>query len=138
MIRRAPRSPLFPYTTLFRSHLTEAPPQPALETPTRNVVSVAEARSIARRFWDRLEAARAQNIPEGRIWAELAQPAVEALRSAGLELEAEAILASMPDARERLEHQLRELGATRGPDDPEVLSLTERLARLLLDQNGTA
>jgi hypothetical protein len=28
----------------LRLHLTEAPPQPALETPTRNVVSVAEAR----------------------------------------------------------------------------------------------
>lgn len=90
----------------LRLHLTEVPPQPAVETPTRYVVSVAEARSIARRFWDRLEAARAQSIPEERIWAELAQPAINALRSAGLAVETDAILARVSDTPDRLERQI--------------------------------
>jgi tetratricopeptide (TPR) repeat protein len=77
-------------------------------------------------------------ISEERIWAELAKPAFDALLSAGLELEAEAILARVPDARGRLEHQLRELAATLGPEDPEVLSLTERLARLLMNRGDSA
>jgi tetratricopeptide (TPR) repeat protein len=127
----------------LRLHLTEVPPRPA-DTPRevpgreRKTVSVSEARSIARRFWDRLEAARAQNIPEERIWAELAQPAVDALRSAGLELEARSILARMPDARGELERKLQDLGSTRGPEDLEVLSLNERLAGLLSDQGDFA
>ena len=88
----------------LRLHLTEVPPRP-VDTPRegpdaeRKTVSVAEARSIARRFWDRLDAARAQNIPEEQIWAKLAQPAVNALLSAGLELEARAIFLQTPDAR---------------------------------------
>jgi tetratricopeptide (TPR) repeat protein len=127
----------------LRLHLTEVPPRPA-DTPRevpgreRKTVSVSEARSIARRFWDRLEAARAQNIPEERIWAELAQPAVDALRSAGLELEARSILVRMPDARGELERKLQDLGSTRGPEDLEVLSLNERLAGLLSDQGDFA
>jgi tetratricopeptide (TPR) repeat protein len=127
----------------LRLHLTEVPPQPAdavleLERTDRKTVSVDEARSLARRFWERLEAARAQDVPEDRIWAELAQPAVDALLSAGLELEAEAILARMSDAREKLEHRIEELRSTRGPEDPEVLSVTGRLARLLTDQGDFA
>jgi hypothetical protein len=92
----------------LRLHLTEVPPQPALQTSgIRKVVSVAEARSLARRFWDRLEAARAQNIPEERIWTELAQPAIDGLRSAGLELEADAILARVSDWSARFESLAR-------------------------------
>src|ERR1035438_6929118 len=84
----------------LRLHLTEVPPRPADTPPEvpgteRKTVSVTEARSIARRFWERLENARAQNIPEERIWTELARPAVDALLSAGLELEADAILARL-------------------------------------------
>src|SRR3989442_4446774 len=33
MIRRPPRSTLFPYTTLFRSLITEATPQPVRQPP---------------------------------------------------------------------------------------------------------
>jgi tetratricopeptide (TPR) repeat protein len=123
----------------LRLHLTEAPPQPAgaVREPAgteRKTVSVTEARSVARRFWERLEAARAQNIPEERIWAELAEPAVDALMAAGLTLGAEAILARVSDARVSLERKLQELHQTRGAEDPEVLSLTGRLARLLRGQ----
>src|ERR1019366_6817182 len=127
----------------LRLHLTEVPPRPA-DTPRvvpdteRKTVSVTEARSIARRFWERLEAARAQKIPEERIWVELAQPAVDALRSAGLEREARAIFLRMPDARGELERKLQDLGATRGPEDLEVRSLNERLAGLLSDQGDFA
>ena len=120
----------------LRLHLTEVPPRPAdagrkLEKTDRKTISVTEARSIAKPFWERLGAARAQNVPEERIWAELAQPAVDALLAAGLELEAEDILARTPDARGALERKLLELAATLGPEDSEVLSLTGRLARLL-------
>src|ERR1039457_1052403 len=38
----------------------------------------------------------------------------------------------------RLERKLQELGSTRGPQDLEVLSLTEDLARLLSDQGDFA
>src|ERR1022692_4840461 len=127
----------------LRLHLTEVPPPRVkvvldVERTDRKAVSVDEARSLARRFWERLEAARAQNIPEERIWTELAEPAVDALGSAGLELEADAILARMSGAREQLERRLQELTSTRGPEDPEVLSLAERLARLLLDRGDFA
>lgn len=125
---------------LLRLHLTEAPPQPAntgreLE---RKMVSVAEARSLARRFWERLEASRAQKLPEDRIWTELAQPAVEALLSSGLGREADAILASVSVARGTMERELQDLTASRGSEDLEVLALTGRLARLLSDQGDFA
>src|ERR1019366_9435737 len=127
----------------LRLHLTEVPPPPAeavqeIERTDRKVVSVAEARSIARRFWERLEAARAQNVPEERIWAELAQPAVDALRSAGLELEADTILTRVSGAREQLGQRIEELAATRGPENFEVLALTARLARLLRERGDFA
>ena len=126
----------------LRLHLTEVPPRPAEVLREvggeRKTVSVAEARSLARRFWDRLEAARAQNIPEERIWVELAQPAVEALRSAGLELDADAILARTSDARGELERELRELVATRGSEDPEVLSLTSEAGPAFRNQGDFA
>src|ERR1017187_8308043 len=127
----------------LRLHLTEVPPPPAeavqeIERTDRKVVSVAEARSIARRFWDRLEAARAQNVPEERIWAELAQPAVDALRSAGLELEADTMLTRVSGAREQLGQRIEELAATRGPENFEVLALTARLARLLRERGDFA
>jgi hypothetical protein len=123
----------------LRLHLTEVPPQPALQTSgSRKAVSVAEARSLARRFWERLEAARAQNVPEERIWVELAEPAVSALRSAGLELEADDILARFSDTPGRLERQIQELSDTRRPEDPEVLALSHRLARILMDRGDYA
>jgi hypothetical protein len=58
----------------LRLHLTEALPPPAGVGRERGTVSVEEARSLARRFWDRLEPAREQNFPEERIWEELARP----------------------------------------------------------------
>ena len=127
----------------LRLHLTEVPPRPAdagreLEETGRKTVSVTEARSIAKRFWERFEAARAQNVPEERIWVELAQPAVDALLAAGLKLEAEAILARTPDARGAMERRLVELAAARGPEDSKVLSLIGRLASLLRDQGEFA
>ncbi len=125
----------------LRLHLTEVPASPMqlgpeMQATDRRTVSVEEARSLARRFWDRLDAARAQKIPEERILTELAQPAVDALQSAGLELEAADILARMPEAREDLERQIQELVASRGRDDPQVLWL--RLARLLHRQGDYA
>ena len=88
----------------LRLHLTEVPPLPAdagrkIAGPDERAVSVDEARSLARRFSERLDAARAQNIPEDRIFTELAQPAVDALLSTGLGREAETILARTPEAR---------------------------------------
>lgn len=126
----------------LRLHLTESPPAvdgfQALEETGRKTVSVEEARSVARRFWERLESARAQNVSEDRIWAELAQPALDALLSAGLEMEAEAILATVSTLREPLERRLLELRATRGPEDPDLLSIATRLARLLTIQGDFA
>ena len=127
----------------LRLHLTEMPARSAdmarhAEGMQRPAVSVTEARSVARRFWDRLEAARAQNVPEDRIWSELAQPAVDALLAAGLEPEADDILARTSDARGALERQLEELVASRGPEDSDVLLLTSRLARLLWEQGDFA
>ena len=72
----------------LRLHLREVLRRPAATEPTDGkTVSVSEARALDRRFWERLEAARAQNVSEERIWSELAEPAVDALRSAGLELD---------------------------------------------------
>lgn len=123
----------------LRLHLTETPPRRAkavrpLEESSSKTLSVAEARSVARRFWERLESARAQNVPEERIWTELAQPAVDALLSAGLTREADSLLASIPEARERLERALDDARAARGPEDISVLVLTNRVARLLAGQ----
>src|SRR5256885_7074551 len=47
MIRRPPRSTLFPYTTLFRSHLTRPGFGPAAEPP-REVKTCAAARGLHR------------------------------------------------------------------------------------------
>jgi tetratricopeptide (TPR) repeat protein len=121
----------------LRLHLSEVPPHASARADNKTV-SVEEARAVARRFWERFEAARAQNFPEERIWAELAQPAVEALRSTGLENETQAILMHMSGAGELLEGKLRELRAMRGSEDPEVLLLAERLAYLLRDQGNFA
>ncbi len=122
----------------LKLHLTEAPPVRAVERTEGKTVSFAEARTVARRFWERLESARAQNVPEERIWTELAQPAVDALRSAGLEFEANRILASIPEARERLERNLDDVQSRRGRDDLEVMDLSEQLADLLGDQGDLA
>src|SRR5256885_5130198 len=48
MIRRPPRSTLFPYTTLFRSRKLAAAQRPA-DVQARRGVGRAECRSIARR-----------------------------------------------------------------------------------------
>src|SRR6266567_3613709 len=76
----------------LRLHLTEAPPQSAdapqdREQTGHTTVSVAEA----------------------RIWTDLAQPAFDALQSAGLEREADAILARISVARDLVERKLQEL-----------------------------
>src|SRR3712207_8057478 len=49
MIRRPPRSPLFPYTTLFRSVLCEKPLSDTLED-ARSMVAAAEAASTVARI----------------------------------------------------------------------------------------
>lgn len=120
----------------LRLHLTEVPARRAgpfreMQVGEILAVSVEEARAVAKRFWERLDAARARNFPEERIWTELAQPAVDALRAAGLDQEAMDVLARMPDSRGDLEHRLQDLIETRGSDDPEVLSVSEELARVL-------
>src|SRR3712207_9080296 len=49
MIRRPPRSPLFPYTTLFRSISTPVPPQRSEGAPmhvTQRIAALAVAASI--------------------------------------------------------------------------------------------
>jgi len=119
---------------LLRLHLTEVLPQPLDIARHGKTVSVNEARALAKRYWERASIARSKDVPEDRIWIDLAQPAVDALVSAGLQMEAEDILARASNAREQLEGKLQELRSARGPDDPEVLSLSGRLARLLKDQ----
>jgi Tetratricopeptide repeat len=123
----------------LRLHLTEVTAAPApIERMDGKTVSLLDARALASRFWGRLEAARAQKFPEERIWTELAQPAVAALRSAGLEAEANAILGGVPDARRSLERDIEDLRAVRGAEDPAVLSLMERLSYLLRNQGDFA
>src|SRR2546427_4511538 len=55
MIRRPPRSTLFPYTTLFRSLLPDQPPGPipALGPPDRASDFPAELRVLGRQHSDR-------------------------------------------------------------------------------------
>src|SRR3712207_7848184 len=47
MIRRPPRSTLFPYTTLFRSRLAEPVPRPRLRRRARSPHRRARPRSLA-------------------------------------------------------------------------------------------
>jgi tetratricopeptide (TPR) repeat protein len=117
----------------LRLYLTEAPKSDALtqvpQTESK-VVSIEEARAIARRFWERIEAARAQKLSDARVWTDLAEPAITALRAAGLPVEADRILAVAPDARARLDHEIKERTQKLGPDNNEVLNLMDRLARI--------
>jgi hypothetical protein len=113
----------------LRLHLTEVPLRvadfPQIALVGRETMSVDEARTAACRFWDRLEPSRAQNISEELIWQELGQPAVEALISAGLPLEAQAVLRRMPGIPRLLEERLRV------SEDPGSLSTATRLGRSL-------
>jgi tetratricopeptide (TPR) repeat protein len=121
----------------LRLHLTEVLPRPVdtpeVPGPDRKTVSVTEARGMARRFWERLEPALARNLPPERIW-ELGQPAVDALLAAGLLPEAQEILLRMPDFREMLARQIRDLRSAKGPEDLGVISLSRGLARALIDR----
>src|SRR5256885_14731664 len=66
MIRRPPRSTLFPYTTLFRSSLGTAEPDGVLEErPRGRAVIYAEPRPHAQECVDREPARRARR-PTGR------------------------------------------------------------------------
>ncbi len=116
----------------LRLQLTEQVPQPyvagRLLADDRRAVSVEEARSLSRRFWERSPLAMIQSFPLERIWRDLAAPAVDALRRAGLEVEAKAII----------EDQIAGLRAGREAEDPEVLRLTQRLATLLKDDEAGA
>src|SRR5258708_31706220 len=57
MIRRPPRSTLFPYTTLFRSSRASASARLGFPAPPSQRTSSAEARSVSRRpGWDRATA----------------------------------------------------------------------------------
>ena len=108
----------------LRLHLTEVPAHPPQPEPVQGrTVSVDAARFLAWRFWERQDAARQQNIPEQRIWLELAAPAVDALIAAGLIIEANAILAGVNVESATLE-----------PGEPERLAATERAAGLLSQQ----
>jgi tetratricopeptide (TPR) repeat protein len=117
----------------LRLYLTEAPKSDVSMSATQTeskTVSTEEARAIARRFWERIEAARAQKLSDARIWTDLAEPAISALRAAGLTVEADNVLALAPDARARLDHEIKALTQKLGPDNDEVLILMDRLARL--------
>src|SRR2546422_276742 len=46
MIRRPPRSTLFPYTTLFRSLLAPVSPREASESPRRHIVGAVDLRAV--------------------------------------------------------------------------------------------
>src|SRR2546422_7074222 len=58
MIRRPPRSTLFPYTTLFRSHTVKANHQPALGLPTQ-----PGPRKVPERSFEFVHHADAINVP---------------------------------------------------------------------------
>src|SRR2546426_5733792 len=49
MIRRPPRSPLFPYTPLFRSRATAAVPMPPMARPVRTALRAPRARRADRK-----------------------------------------------------------------------------------------
>jgi tetratricopeptide (TPR) repeat protein len=117
----------------IRLRLTEIPsPDPAMRAaPTPpEAVDIEGARALARRFWERFENARAQGMPDSRIWTELAEPAIRALRAAGIEDEIDVILSRAPDGRQQLEHDIREAAESYGTDDSRVLDMMLRLARV--------
>jgi len=119
----------------LRLSLMEIISEPALSpferTGTR-IISVAEARALALRFWERYPKAQSEGVPALRIWTELAQPAIQALRSVGLRSEADRIAARMPEARAALEAKLRDIQLL-GIEGP-VFDLTAQLAGLLKHQ----
>src|SRR3712207_8077807 len=71
MIRRPPRSTLFPYTTLFRSHLdrrhalAEADSARGLELPTRQTLALVEGAYVPDAHAHGFEHARVS--PRGRL-----------------------------------------------------------------------
>src|SRR5258708_14438028 len=65
MIRRPPRSTLFPYTTLFRSH--EAAPVPGIETPLGPVRKRGDDRDLMTRRRKRLRQVEARAARYGRF-----------------------------------------------------------------------
>ena len=79
----------------LRLHLTERLPEGQTIRSTTSV-SVEEARSLAARFWKLLEKAKTESVPAVEISAHLAGPAIMALLSAGLEVEAKAISSAVP------------------------------------------
>jgi tetratricopeptide (TPR) repeat protein len=121
----------------LRLHLTEIP---AISWRGDEVEAggYQEARALQRRFWERFDAAQAQGIPQERIWRELAEPAVDALISAGLAQEAEAIVMRAPNIRPELERMIEKIASTRGAEDHEVLTLKGGLARFLIDRGDSA
>ena len=118
----------------LRLHLVEMPERvrDVARLAGGGTVSVDEARSLARRFWERVDKARAQGVAEERIWAALAEPAVDGLLSAGLSHEADEILARFSEGLGLLVRRVEELRELRGPEDPEVLELSSRLAHIVL------
>src|SRR2546430_10975669 len=68
MIRRPPRSTLFPYTTLFRSTrrlLTEVPHQ--LVQPPQEIHALPEGPHLRERFRFRFRACRVTKLDEARL-----------------------------------------------------------------------
>jgi hypothetical protein len=125
----------------LRLHLTEIPAFSGRGDDVGDLQAmsvVKEARALQRRFWERFDAAQAQGIPPERIWRELAEPAVDALISAGLAQEANAIVMRAPNIRPELERMIEEIASTRGPEDHEVLTLKGGLARFLIDRGDSA
>src|SRR2546430_4341873 len=68
MIRRPPRSTLFPYTTLFRSPMISA--SPTLSTPEPSIAATATPTNISttHAVWN--PALAFQYVPERKIWAD--------------------------------------------------------------------
>src|SRR3989449_9298685 len=115
MIRRPPRSTLFPYTTLFRSEAERTTAAARLDEVRRAAQAADGQRAAAERQFARVE-------PEWKEWVErekrgrsldgdrrMADQAVTGARQEGQRLERE--LGRAPNARGQLQH----LGAEREP-----------------------
>src|SRR3989442_11283525 len=70
MIRRPPRSTLFPYTTLFRSHTDQLSQATLAEFMRRGLLARHLARmcEVYTRRLEALEEALAKHMPEGTYW----------------------------------------------------------------------
>src|SRR3712207_9103624 len=105
MIRRPPRSTLFPYTTLFRSETMDVPS-----------VGGRKPRLMARRILSEILQPRAEEIFH-LVWDEIRRAGYEKSLNSGIVLTGGgAILEGMPESRSG-ERRVGEEGRTRGGPD---------------------